>query len=326
VSYGYQPRIIERIRGELPGPTLIGIGAMHGNEPAGVAVLRTVLSRLRERGAKIRGDVMGLIGNVRALAAKRRFLARDLNRLWTQARLEALLPQDPWTTPTTDGAELAEMLELTSEFERALAAKRGSVFVLDLHTTSAPGIAFAVAGATPAHRAYAAKFPMPVIVGLEEQIDGVLTRHLAAKGCVTMAVEGGQTDSADAGAYLEAVITVALAASGCVMPVDLLELPAARDLLARARGTLPPMIEVTLRHEVKPEHEFRMEPGFANIQATAAGTLLARDRRGEIRAPYDGFVLLPLYQAQGSDGFFYGKAITPPTRAPTNPPPIPPAA
>ncbi|HWO18833.1 MAG TPA: succinylglutamate desuccinylase/aspartoacylase family protein [Kofleriaceae bacterium] len=321
MSYGYQPRVIERIRGDAPGPSLIGIGAMHGNEPAGVAVLRTVLGRLRQRGAKIRGDVMGLIGNVRALAAKRRFLARDLNRLWTQSRLEALLPQDPWTTPTTDGAELAEMLELSGELDRALAAKRGSVFVLDLHTTSAPGVAFGVAGATPAHRGFAAKFPMPVIVGLEELLDGVLTRHLATKGCVTLAIEGGQTDSADAGALLEAAITVALAASGCVLPGDLPELPGARDLLTRARGALPPMIDVTLRHEVRPEHEFRMEPGFANIHATPAGTLLARDKRGEIRAPYDGFVLLPLYQAQGNDGFFYGKATTAPVggRPPTNP-------
>ena len=53
-----------------------------------------------------------------------------------------------------------------------------------------------------------------------------------------------------------------------------------------------------------------MEPGFANIQRTTGGTLLARDGRGEIRAPFDGLVLLPLYQPQGSDGFFYGRALS----------------
>jgi succinylglutamate desuccinylase len=52
-----------------------------------------------------------------------------------------------------------------------------------------------------------------------------------------------------------------------------------------------------------------MEPGFANIQRTSAGTLLAREQGAEIRAPFDGFVLLPLYQAQGEDGFFYGREI-----------------
>jgi len=60
---------------------------------------------------------------------------------------------------------------------------------------------------------------------------------------------------------------------------------AARDHLTRARGELPAMIEVALRHPVRPEHAFRMEPGFANIQRTPAGTVLARDRnRRHLRA------------------------------------------
>lgn len=306
MSYGFLPRVIEQLRGEA-GPTLIAIGALHGNEPAGVAVLRTVLGRLREQGAAIRGEVIGLVGNVRALAARRRYLARDLNRLWTPARLQALIPSDGWSMPTTDGAELAELTELSVELDRAIAEARGPVHVIDLHTTSAPGIPFGVIGGTPAHGAFAAQFPLPAILGLEDQVEGVLTTHLAAKGCVTMVVEGGQTESPEAGAYLEAVMTVALAASGCAAPEALPELARSRDLLGRARGSLPRLIEVTMRHDVRPEHEFRMEPGFANIHRTAAGTLLARDRRGEIRAPYDGLVLLPLYQAQGTDGFFYGR-------------------
>ena len=51
-----------------------------------------------------------------------------------------------------------------------------------------------------------------------------------------------------------------------------------------------------------------MEPGFANLAPARAGQLLARDRGGEIRAPHDGVVILPLYQALGSDGYFWGRA------------------
>jgi len=309
MSYGARPRVIERLRGGV-GPTLIAVGGLHGNEPAGVEVLRAVLGRLREHNAPVRGEVVGLIGNLRALAARRRFLARDMNRLWTPARLEALMPTDPWTTPTTDGAELAEMIELSGELDRTIAAARGAVFAIDLHTTSAPGMPFVVIGETPAERAFAAQLPLPAVVGIEAQVDGLLTRHLAAKGCVTMRIEGGQTDSPDAATQLEAAVTLALIASGCVADAALPQAGAARELLAHARGSLPPLIEVTMRHEVKPEHEFRMEPGFANLHRTSAGTLLARDRRGEIRAPYDGYVVLPLYQQQGGDGFFYGRAAT----------------
>ena len=310
----YQPRVIDQLRGEAAGPTLIAIGALHGNEPAGITAIRAVLGRVRARGAEVRGEVVGLVGNVRALAARRRYLARDLNRLWTPARLASLVPaSDGWSMPTTDGAELAELIELAGELDRAIADARGPVFVVELHTTSAPGMPFGMIGSTPAQRAFAGHFPLPALLGLEAHVEGVLTQHLTGKGCVTLALEGGQTEAADAGPHLEAAVAIALAASGCVAPGALPELAAARDLLARAAGALPPLIEVTMRHDVRPEHEFRMEPGFTNLQRVAAGTLLARDRRGEIRAPYDGLVLLPLYQAQGSDGFFYGRAISPAT-------------
>src|SRR5262249_56516502 len=88
-------------------------------------------------------------------------------------------------------------------------------------------------------------------------------------------------------------------------------LEGAHARLERARDRLPPLIEALSRHAITDEHEFRMEPGFANIQRARAGELLARDRRGEIRAPHDGMVLLPLYQAQGDEGFFYGREVSP---------------
>ena len=53
-----------------------------------------------------------------------------------------------------------------------------------------------------------------------------------------------------------------------------------------------------------------MEPGFRNLDHAKEGQLLARDKRGEIRAPANGLVLLPLYQGLGSDGFFWGRAVS----------------
>lgn len=47
-----------------------------------------------------------------------------------------------------------------------------------------------------------------------------------------------------------------------------------------------------------------MEPGFTNFQPVVRAQLLARDRHGDIRAVENGYVLMPLYQSQGTDGFF----------------------
>src|SRR6185295_11422853 len=80
-------RTIDRLRGDADGPTLIIVGGMHGNEPAGVEAARVVLERVRRAGCEVRGELVALRGNVRALLARRRYLSRDLNRLWTPDRV-----------------------------------------------------------------------------------------------------------------------------------------------------------------------------------------------------------------------------------------------
>jgi succinylglutamate desuccinylase len=54
-----------------------------------------------------------------------------------------------------------------------------------------------------------------------------------------------------------------------------------------------------------------MEPGFSNFQPVKRGQLLARDRHGDIRAPEAGLILMPLYQSQGTDGFFLAREVAP---------------
>ncbi|MGB0432056.1 MAG: hypothetical protein ACPGLV_16395 [Bacteroidia bacterium] len=43
---------------------------------------------------------------------------------------------------------------------------------------------------------------------------------------------------------------------------------------------------------------------FLNFQKIEKGTLLATDKNGPIYCEQDCFMLMPLYQKQGSDGFF----------------------
>jgi succinylglutamate desuccinylase len=311
--------VIAARRGAAAGPTLIVIGGVHGNEPAGIAAARAVLGGLAE--ADVIGEVIGLVGNVAASALGRRQLARDLNRMWTSTQIVAARAMFAEATAEDDadpatGAEraavdqvpeLRELAQLGEAIDVAIARARGPVFVLDLHTTSAPGFPFAVVGATEAHRRFAQVFQLPGILGLEEALPGVLSGYYGQRGCVTLAIEGGQHASPVTADNLTAIVTLALEAAGVVRAMP--GAAAARAYLAGVRGGLPPLIEVAVRHAIRPEHAFRMEPGFANLHRTAAGTLLARDASGEIRAPFDGVVLLPLYQPDGDDGFFYGRAV-----------------
>jgi predicted deacylase len=310
---GDDARVIAELRGEPPGPTLIIVGGIHGNEPAGITAARRTLGALSTAG--VRGELLALVGNRRSGAAGRRYLAHDLNRLWTAERMAVAQAAVAHAAATPGGAgpsdaglpaepELFELIELADAIDRAIHRARGPIYVLDLHTTSAAGYPFAVVGPTPAHHRFAEAFPLPGIIGLEEALVGTLTSYFGRR-CVTLAVEGGQHASPEAADNLAAAITIALEVTGVVPAPP--GLAAARAYLARVCGELPSMIEVVQRHAIRPEHAFRMEPGFANIHRTAAGTLLARDRTGEIRAPFDGLLLLPLYQSDGTDGFFYGR-------------------
>ena len=162
---GVFERVIGRQRGEAPGPTLIAVAGVHGNEPAGVHAARRVLRALD--GVRLTGELVALCGNLRGLRAGRRYLGRDLNRQWTEAGMARAARE-------RDGAEGDELVELRAVLDEVVAAARGPVYAVDLHTTSAEGKPFALVGDTVAQRRFAAHFPLPAILGLEEQIDGVL--------------------------------------------------------------------------------------------------------------------------------------------------------
>jgi succinylglutamate desuccinylase len=51
-----------------------------------------------------------------------------------------------------------------------------------------------------------------------------------------------------------------------------------------------------------------MKKGYRNFQEIAQNEILATDKNGVIKAPYDCRILMPLYQKQGNDGFFLVKS------------------
>ena len=297
------PRVLGVRRGAAPGPSLVVVGGIHGNERAGIAAAQRVLAALARDPRALRGELVVLSGNRAALDRGIRYQTKDLNRQWSAqslARVRAQGPADP---------EDAELLELEAAIEAAIARARGEVHLMDLHTTSAHGIPFVLFGDTMRQRRFGFSFPLPVILGLEEMVDGVMSGYFTQRGCISLAIEGGQHDDPASVESLEACLWVGLVSAGLIDAARVPEYEAARRVLAARRKHLPPVMEVTRRHAITVEDEFRMEPGFANLDPVRGGQLLAHDARGEIRAPRDGLVILPLYQGLGSDGFFWGRRV-----------------
>lgn len=301
------PRILGRYSSGRPGPTLICVGGLHGNEPMGVRALEAVLASLRERALEVAGTFLALVGNRHALAANRRFITEDLNRGWTRERLQQAYRPDE-NRILSEARERAELLEvLQEELDRS-----ESCYFLDLHTTSADSGPFMVFGDTLRNRGFVRRFPVTRILGLEEMIEGPLLDYMSRRGAVAAAFEAGEHTSPESLEPHQAAVWVAIEAAGLLSPDErCAPVRPSREKLARRSRGLPRVVEVRHRHPVWRRDQFRMGEGYLNFQPVRKGEVLARDRHGIIRAPESGRILMPLYQEQGEDGFFIVREVRP---------------
>jgi succinylglutamate desuccinylase len=297
--------LIASIRGSAPGPTLIILGGIHGNEPAGVLAAERVWRRIERRRKALRGEVVLLRGNTRALEQRVRYIDADLNRQWTAENVRTAGLEERGIPEVSELLEQRELLALVKE---AVSRARGEIYFIDLHTTSAHGKPFATVGDTLRNRRFALTFPLTIVLGLEEQIDGTLLEYVNNLGATTMGIEAGQHEALTSVDHHEAVIWIATAATENFRREDLPELDQSRSLLKRASGGMK-VVEVRYRHVIAPEDRFKMEPGFRNFQAVRRGKVLAQDRTGQIKASETGLILMPLYQPLGNDGFFLVREV-----------------
>jgi succinylglutamate desuccinylase len=130
---------------------------------------------------------------------------------------------------------------------------------------------------------------------------------LAADGVPAAVAECGQHEDPASAGRAEAAIWLVLAAAGLVPAARVPAMSAKRALLDAARGALPREVRIAHRHAIRPGDAFAMEPGFRHFDRVAKGRLLAKDVRGAVVAPFDGWLLMPLYQKTGDDGFFVGR-------------------
>jgi predicted deacylase len=306
------PLRVERVLGTYDtghaGPTIVVTAGIHGNEPAGVHALRRVFRELEARRPPGRGRLVGLAGNRAALARDTRYVSRDLNRGWTPERVAALLAGAGDATPGAVSEDV-EQHELLRQLLEVLATSSEPVTFLDLHSTSAGGAPFCVISDTLRNRRLAFALPVPVILGLEEALEGTLTTWLDDLGHVAVAFEGGQNADPRTVERHEAALWLTLVTSGFLQADAAPELPALRERLRAAAGGIPRILDVRHREAVAPEDDFSMRPGYVSFQPVRRGEPLAANRRGPILAPFDGLLLMPLYQKQGADGFFLARPV-----------------
>ena len=307
-SAGFKSRVIGRYAG-VEGPTVICIAGLHGNEPAGIIALERVFDRLTKLSPIFRGQLIGISGNLKALASGVRYIEEDLNRMWKPHIIDQLL--NGTSHNNNCSSEEAERSELIQVFAASCKKKNSAVYFLDLHTTSAKGSPFITVADTLRNRVFTANFPVPRILGIEEQLDSTLLNYINEWGFIAVGFEAGQHDEKRSIENCIAALWIMLIGAGCVNPQEIPDYKSSYLELKKASMNNVGVYEVCYRHDIENDAGFLMVPGYLNFQDIRKGEILAKNSIGEIKSPETGKIFMPLYQKQGNDGFFIIKRINP---------------
>ena len=295
-------RIIRHIKGQKDGPTLIFAGGIHGNEPAGVFALKTVLTELDP--AMVHGNIYALAGNLTALAKGIRYHKTDLNRLWTDKQIAALNGSAE-ELPSQDQKEQHAIYQIIRDI---ITTEKGPFYFFDIHTTSSETLPFLTVNDSLLNRYFTSQYPLPIILGIEEYLDGPLLSYVNKLGYVAFGFEAGQHDDMASIENSIAFIYLSLSFAECVDKNEI-NYQKYHDLLAKTAGDEKHIYEIVSRYAIKQGEEFKMEPGFFNFQRIQKSQVLASVNGNPIAAPANGRIFMPLYQDQGVDGFFTIKKV-----------------
>jgi len=261
------------IEGPAPGPHVAVTGLVHGDEPCG----RVAIQRLRAAGiVPAHGRLSLCLVNLEAEREQRRYLARDMNRLW----------RDDWIDTDSSSPEAARA--------RALRPLLLTVdLLLDLHTTAFVARPFFVIADLPKCRALADAMAWPDAQQLMPGgcADG---RHLTDYGhfadpadpACAVTVECGRHDDGAAGeiAWRTALRFLEITGTVTAGTARALGAPAPAAAIERFR-TAEPCIART--------DDFRLNVPLSGFVGVRSGQVVATDGGRPVMAPRDAIILSP---------------------------------
>lgn len=264
----------------VPGPHVAITGLVHGDEPCG----RFAVERLREAGiAPARGRLSLALINLEAEAEHKRYLDRDMNRLWSDTAIDA----DHSSREAARARRLRPWLATVD-------------LLLDLHTTAFSARPFFVLADMPKARALADAMGWP---DAQQLMPGGCAegRHLIDYGrfsdgsdpVAAVVVECGRHGDSLADEVALAAAKRFLAVTGAA---ELDGSPEPSPNVERFRIG-PPCVA---RHD-----DFRPLIPLGGFVDVAAGEIVANDGGLPVSAPFDAVVLSPRPAPQAGTIAFY---------------------
>jgi len=270
---------------EQPHPHVAVFGSIHGNEPCGLRAIERLHAELRSGAEQLHAGTLYLVhGNPRASDAHERHTrgGTDLNRLFDY-RFTLDLPSAYWVYEHYRALELRPLLDSVD-------------VLLDLHSTTAPSPAFAIASPLPESQRLADALGLgyvthgwdaPGLLG-----DRVIIAPLTRRGLPAVSVECGQHQQPEAAAVAYTCLRRALDFLGL--------LPCAEQA--------PPIActRLQLRAAIKrPSPRFKFVRPLSSMQQLAAGELIGRDEDVALSVQRPCYVIMPNDEVEVGDDMVY---------------------
>lgn len=298
-------RVLSHFQKDETGPVVIALAGMHGNENYGVAAVRKVNELLEVSGGLSSGEFIGLAANLPALKERVRFINEDMNRIWFPSIIDKIRRTPAEDMLTNERLQIKKLLQILDPY--ILQSDREVIFV-DLHSFSAPGGLFLI---TPRGKRSEKLVGLstPMIFGIDDALQGAALRYLHDQGHTAMAFEGGMHHESRTLTNMVAFLLLLSARLDLIKPGLLKDYDVYHNHIRSEAINLPQKVELVYKHIIEPGDRFIMRPGFENFQLVKEGEWLADDQTGRIFSPCDGYMLMPLYQEQGDDGFFIVREV-----------------
>ena len=297
LHFSYDKRILGKYYGINNSPTVVIFAGIHGNEKAGVHAAHLVIEKIKKENLKFNGNLHLILGNINALNKGIRFEDVDLNRIWRNAAISQF--KNGESVQLLESKEQKDIYLLIQEILK----EPGPFYFLDMHTTSASSVPFITISDSLNNRKFSANFPIPVVLGIEEYLEGPLLTFINEYGHVALGFEGGAHTAESSIINCEAFVWKALVHSKCVDVSNIANYDHYENVLSNLCCEYQ-FFEINYRYQIKEDENFEMKKGFENFETIKKNELLALSDGLEIYAQEGGRIFMPLYQKLGEDGFF----------------------
>lgn len=296
-------RIIKKLEGGTKGITVVVFAGIHGNESSGIFAIQEVYNKIEH--LKINGTIYGISGNLKALEQNKRFIDEDLNRIWTFEKLEKLIRKKELNAEESEQSELFDLLN------EIISLNPGPFYFIDLHTTSSKTLPFITISDALINRRFSKLFPVPIVLGIEEYLNGPLLTYINQLGYVSIGFESGQHDEINSITYHMSFLYLALVYTRILQKEDIPDFSEHFNKIKSASQKQSEIYEVIHLHKIEPKDNFSMLNGFKSFQTVKKGVPLAKSNGQEIKSKKKGILFMPLYQKIGEDGFFIIRKVKP---------------